>query len=313
MMVLVVLVLFLIREKDCYAGLFFMVKKPGISYSIVLICWIGLTPWSHADSWWASKSVEEEKTVSPEIRYQRILYKTIMSEPVRAHILDVTGIGSKYLFGVLGSYGALIPPTVFAKQSGAVAVVNGGYFSTHPNRAMGLVAAHGRVLYPPHAGNHIRGAVGFHPNGIVVDWIGPEDIRENRIVSTKESWNSCYAALGAGPLLVKRGQSRVQTDEEGFNFIQRAPRTAIGKTDDERIVLIVIDGRQPDWSAGVTLGELADLFLSLRTSEALNLDGGGSSVMVIQNQIVNRPSDNTLLGAPGQERAVANVVALLDK
>ncbi len=289
------------------------IEKSIISFGYVLILSILFVSHLHAEPWWSSETIELEKKVAEGIHYRQVHYQTAMSEPVRAHILDVTGIGERYLFGVLGSYGALIPPTDFAEYSDALVVVNGGYFSTRPNRALGLVVAHGKVLYPPHSGNHIRGAIGFYPQGILVDWIGPEDIQDNRIVSKKEHWNSCYAALGAGPVLVKSGRSRVQNDEEGFNFVQRAPRTAIGKTHDERVILMVIDGRQPDWSAGVTLGELAELFLALETKEALNLDGGGSSVMVIEEQIVNHPSDKTLLGAFGQERPVANVVALLKK
>ncbi len=285
-----------------------------VVFLLILLCgWVLDSPFSHAEQWWSSQSVEKEIKIADEIEYQRIMFKTVMSEPVRAHIVDVTGVGEEYLFGVLGSFGALIPPTIFAKQSEAVVTVNGGYFSSHPNRALGLVVAHGRVLYPPYSGNTVRGAVGFNSQGIVVDWIGPEDVEDHRILSKKDGWNSCYAALGAGPVLVKRGHSRVQSDEEGFNFLQRAPRTAIGQTKDGRILLVVIDGRQPDWSAGVTLGELAELFISMDALEALNLDGGGSSAMVINNELINRPSDNALPGLPGRERPVANVVALFEK
>jgi len=79
------------------------------------------------------------------------------------------------------------------------------------------------------------------------------------------------------------------------------------------VLIVVIDGRQPEWSAGVTLPELAEFFVSLGAEQALNLDGGGSSTMLIQNEIVNRPSDYAIPGQPGRERAVANVVALLKK
>ncbi|HXK95570.1 MAG TPA: phosphodiester glycosidase family protein, partial [bacterium] len=182
-----------------------------------------------------------------------------------------------------------------------------------PNRALGLVAAHNRILYPPHAGSQQRGAVGFLPNGILIDWITMDDIHNNRFQSGKEEWNQCYAALGAGPILVKKGQSRMDSSLEGFNKTQTAPRTAIAKLPDGRVLMVVIDGRQPDWSAGMTLEELTEFFLTRGVEDALNLDGGGSSIMVVQNQVISRPSDMALPGFPGKERAVPNVISLLKK
>ena len=62
---------------------------------------------------------------------------------------------------------------------------------------------------------------------------------------------------------------------------------------------MVVDGRRAGYSAGATLSVLGDLFLAIGAYDAVNLDGGGSSAMVINQQIVNRPSDN-------KERAVGN-------
>jgi len=68
--------------------------------------------------------------------------------------------------------------------------------------------------------------------------------------------------------------------------------------------LVVVDGRQPPHSNGMTLPELASLFEALGATEALNLDGGGSSVMVLGGRAINSPSD-----ADG-ERAVVNALAI---
>ncbi|MFB3787862.1 MAG: phosphodiester glycosidase family protein [bacterium] len=272
-----------------------------------------LTSPALAAPWWSLEKVEETREVDAGVVYERVLFQRVTNEPVRAHILSVTGNGGLYQFGVLGSFGVLFPPSEFAKHSGAIAVINGGFFSVHPNRALGLVAAHNRVLYPPHAGTQERGAVGFSPTDILIDWISADDIQNNRFQSGKAEWNQCYAALGAGPILIKKGQSRLDTSLEGFNKTQTAPRTAIAKTKDGHVLLVVIDGRQPDWSAGVTLEELTELFLARGVNEALNLDGGGSSVMVVQNQVLSRPSDMALPGFPGKERAVPNVISLFKK
>ncbi len=281
--------------------------------AFVSIGLLALPVFASAEPWWTSVKIEETRSFGSGLDYERILYTNLQNEPVRAHILSVSGVGTDYIFGVLGSFGVLTPPTTFAEQSDALAVINGGFFSKKPTRALGLTVAHNRVLYPPTSGGHIRGAVGFTPTDVLFDWIGLEDIEGHRFNSTKPGWNQCHAALGAGPILIKKGQSRVLTELEGYNKEKRAPRTVIAKTVGGLILLAVIDGRQPDWSAGLTLEELTEIFVARKASDALNLDGGGSSTMVVKGEILNRPSDLALPGAPGKERAVANVIALLEK
>jgi hypothetical protein len=78
------------------------------------------------------------------------------------------------------------------------------------------------------------------------------------------------------------------------NFIDmRHPRTLVGVDRDNRIWLVVIDGRQPSHSVGMNFTELGRLSDRLRLKDSLNLDGGGSTTMVVQGKIVNRPSDPT--------------------
>jgi exopolysaccharide biosynthesis protein len=87
---------------------------------------------------------------------------------------------------------------------------------------------------------------------------------------------------------------------EGFaplrSFLQvfvrgRQARTLAGVTEDGRLLLVTVDGRRPGWSVGMTLPEAARLMRSLGARDALNLDGGGSTTMVVRGQVVNRPSD----------------------
>jgi exopolysaccharide biosynthesis protein len=73
-------------------------------------------------------------------------------------------------------------------------------------------------------------------------------------------------------------------------------------TDTGELLLVVIDGRRPGYSVGATLPEAARVMQSLGARDALNLDGGGSSAMVVRGRVVNRPSD------PGGERAVGDGV-----
>lgn len=105
--------------------------------------------------------------------------------------------------------------------------------------------------------------------------------------------NLAETVVGAGPLLVENGSINVRTKEENIAkdiAYGRAPRTAIGITKDKSIMLVVVDGRSAS-SCGMTLNELAEFMVKLGCEDALNLDGGGSSEMVIKNRIVNRPSD----------------------
>lgn len=81
----------------------------------------------------------------------------------------------------------------------------------------------------------------------------------------------------------------------------RHPRTAVGFDSDLTFLwLVVVDGRQGGYSGGISLPELTDLLLALGVEEALNLDGGGSSTMLVRDSLVNRPSDDS------GERPVAN-------
>lgn len=88
------------------------------------------------------------------------------------------------------------------------------------------------------------------------------------------------------------------------NWPELHPRTAIGfSADRSRIIMVVVDGRS-DYSKGVSTKQLADIMKLSGASDALNLDGGGSSVMVVRNKIQNTPSDGT-------ERAVGNALLVV--
>ena len=85
----------------------------------------------------------------------------------------------------------------------------------------------------------------------------------------------------------------------------RAPRTALGIKKDGTLLMVVVDGRSNN-SAGLTLAELATYMLRLGAREAVNFDGGGSSVMAINGLVVNKPSD-------GKERPVSIGLGLFAK
>ncbi len=117
-------------------------------------------------------------------------------------------------------------------------------------------------------------------------------------------WEKLDAAVGGGPMLVEEGETAIDAEDEGFNLsafvAARHPRTAIGRTADGDLWLVVVDGRSP-LSLGASLPELAAIMRRLGCVEAMNLDGGGSTAMAAMGITLNRPSD-------GHERSVANTV-----
>ena len=119
-------------------------------------------------------------------------------------------------------------------------------------------------------------------------------------------WDKVTQAVGAGPCLVKNGEIYMTTLGEEFGSDVaggRAPRTALGITKDGKALLVVVDGRSRS-SVGYTLLELARFMLEQGAVEAMNLDGGGSSQMIIGSQIVNAPSD-------GRERRLGAGIAVV--
>jgi hypothetical protein len=111
--------------------------------------------------------------------------------------------------------------------------------------------------------------------------------------------------VGGFPLLLRDGDpvlDRVPAIRAAF-ALERHPRSAIGVRRDGTVLIVTVDGRQPGYSEGMTLPELTDLLVELGAVDALNLDGGGSTTLVVGGQVVNRPSDPV-------ERPVTNAVVV---
>lgn len=115
-------------------------------------------------------------------------------------------------------------------------------------------------------------------------------------------WQGVYDVIGGTPILVRDGEIAVQPCPA--SPCTRHPRTGIGYTDNGAVLLVVVDGRQPNWSTGASLHEFATIMQDLGAVQALNLDGGGSSTMVVEDEVVNRPSD-------GEQRPISNAVLVL--
>lgn len=151
------------------------------------------------------------------------------------------------------------------------------------------------------------GRAALHGTGPQRDWI------RRRAVGDTITWKAevrvegvaAEEVVGGFPTLLRNDSTvlAAQTVNEAFGM-RRHPRTAVGWTPGGTLLLVVVDGRQPGWSDGMTLPKLTWLFQRLGAANAINLDGGGSSAMVVRGRIVNRPSDRE------GERAVGNALVL---
>ncbi|MBL7727880.1 MAG: phosphodiester glycosidase family protein, partial [Dinghuibacter sp.] len=118
-------------------------------------------------------------------------------------------------------------------------------------------------------------------------------------------------AIGGGPVLLQNGEIRITNEEEmmftGKAINDRHPRTAMGYTANGQLIILVIQGRFPGVAEGASLVQEAQILKDLGCVEALNLDGGGSSCMLVNGKETIKPSDK------GIQRAVPAVFMIRKK
>lgn len=180
----------------------------------------------------------------------------------------------------------------------ALVAFNGSYFSTSRGGSTVFFKYNGTII-----NQTVNGFDWFRQNGaVVLDHAGKPYIAARPVLDWPELTEP--TALAGGPLLILDGKQLAQADVD-FNQV-RHPRTAIGITADNKMVVAVVDGRSQD-SEGLTIPQLSELMEALGCVQALNLDGGGSSTAWVKGGgVVNFPSDNGLFDHDG-ERGVATV------
>lgn len=113
----------------------------------------------------------------------------------------------------------------------------------------------------------------------------------NLNVEINPEWKEVNHIVSGGPYLVRGGEIYIDMTEQKLSAIGgRNPRTAIGYTKDNHLIMLTADGREGS-SIGLTLFELANLMKEFGCVNAMNLDGGGSTVMYVQGQVVNKPAE----------------------
>lgn len=171
-----------------------------------------------------------------------------------------------------------------------------------PVSASGAVLTAGRVISPPEYDLDIR-----------INAMACFKGASGRIVKGQKCPAGYADGVAAGPLLLARGQREPLAPFDNNYAITDQPRSAIGFSGDGRKAwLIAVDGRQAG-SVGISLSDLTEVFIRLGASDAMNLDGGGSTTLVASEsdgtaKVLNTPIHSAV---PGRERPVANALLLV--
>jgi exopolysaccharide biosynthesis protein len=198
------------------------------------------------------------------------------------------------------------PTSKQAGAAGATAAINGGFFNVKTGGSVSYLKTKGMIVDSDTAGRWPRNT---NLNGaIMIDSSGDLSIGKRMPNSWFDSHGGYIDVLVTGPLLLENRQKSVMP---GTSLVTNThPRSAVGVRGCHKVIFITVDGRDRE-AAGMTLYELAELMRLLKCSDAVNLDGGGSTTMWIDgkpfNGVVNMPSDNRKWDHEG-ERAVANIL-----
>lgn len=216
-------------------------------------------------------------------------YMLIIHDPSRVKV----GLTKK--LGVQGELTSQI-----AKDKSAVAAINGGGFTDSSSgdskwtgtggKPVGILMTDGKVAYNDVNDETAKVEVmAMTKSGVLL--VGQHSLEEMKEQGVTE-------AISFGPALVVNGKGTIKSGDGGWGI---APRTAIGQRKDGSILFLVIDGRQTS-SVGATLKDVQTIMLQYGAINATNLDGGSSSTMYYEGEVINNPCD------PLGERSVPSII-----
>ena len=247
----------------------------------------------------AGTSFSSEKTVT-DTSYQDENISITLTETEyngsAVYVADIKVSDPSYLKTALAqnAYGRNVTDETssIADDADAILAINGDYYGSQER---GYVIRNG-VIY--------RDTAESGQQDLVIKKDGSfEVIYEDEVSAEGLLADGAVQVLSFGPALVEGGSIQVSENEEVGRAMSSNPRTAIGIIDDCHYVFVVSDGRTEE-SEGLSLYELAQFMDSLGAETAYNLDGGGSSTMVFNGQVINNPTS----GHGTNERKVSDIV-----
>lgn len=190
---------------------------------------------------------------------------------------------TKVRLGIPDKVGSGEKVSSMVKRTGAIAGVNGGGFADpewkgNGFKPIGLVISQGKLFYNGLGGKDSTQIVGLDKHGKMI--AGNYTLGELSKLGVQE-------AVSFQPRIIVNGKGLIKNAAEGWGI---APRTAMGQRADGALLFVVIDGRQPGYSIGANLYDVQQIMLKHGAVIAANLDGGSSTVLVKDNEIVNKPS-----------------------
>lgn len=199
--------------------------------------------------------------------------------------------------------------TEIAAKAGAVAAVNGSFFKMRaPYGSANYLRVDGVEVSPNEYDAYENEGQGrsVRQTGAVATFKGNIYVLKSDVLARWERDIEGEDVVTTGPVLLIGGEEEPLVVND-FNT-RRNPRTAVGRKADGTVLLVAVDGRNKQ-AAGLSMFELRQLMAALGCVDAINLDGGGSTTMVVRGTVVNHPSDNNLFD-PAGERPVANAIVV---
>jgi len=197
--------------------------------------------------------------------------------------------------------------TAIAAKTGAVAAVNGSFFNMKaPYGSVNYLRVDEQELAPNAYDGYENEGQGrsIRQTGAIATFKGGMYVLKSDALARWEHDIEGEDVVTTGPVLLIGGAEEPLVVND-FNT-RRNPRTAVGRKADGTVLLVAVDGRNKQ-AAGLSMFELQQVMAALGCVDAINLDGGGSTTMVVRGTVVNHPSDNKLFDAAG-ERPVANAI-----
>lgn len=170
-------------------------------------------------------------------------------------------------------------PDMANENDAKVAINASGLYNTSSIaiKATGTVIKDGKIYSVGGGTGWGGGLIGFNNDNVLVL------TRENASVAIE---NGMRDAVEFGPFLIVNGEASTVVGNGGYGV---APRTAIGQRKDGIVLFLVIDGRNPGYSVGIDMAGMINIFKRYKAHNAANLDGGGSSTLVINGEVANNP------------------------
>ena len=219
-------------------------------------------------------------------------------ENTQVYIADITLSSSDYLKTALAqnTYGTNVTAktSVTAAENNAILAVNGDYYGAN---STDYVIRNGVVYRDTVREDSSNGDLAIYKDGSF------KVIYEDEISADQLVKDGGVNLLVFGPSLVEDGEITVDTNSEVGQSMASNPRTAIGIIDENHYIIVVSDGRTSE-SEGLSLYQLAEVMKSYGVKTAYNLDGGGSSTLYFNGQVINKPTTNGTIS----ERAVSDIV-----